>query len=116
MGEALISQHDFPDAEPYLLKSLNAKPQMLPHVHALLGEAYAETEKCRTRSRELKLGVESDEDGSVHYQLARLYGKLGDTADAAIAIQQMKALQQKRRESAVIAVQDSHPASSDDVP
>jgi tetratricopeptide (TPR) repeat protein len=116
MGEALISQHNFPDSEPYLHKALKAKPQMLPHVHALLGEAYAADGKTEDALRELKLGVDSDQDGSIHYQLARLYGKLGDPAAAAAAIQQMKAIQQKRREGAVIAVQDSHPASSDDVP
>jgi tetratricopeptide (TPR) repeat protein len=116
MGEALISQHNFPGSEPYLLKALNAKPQMLPHVHALLGEAYAADGKTKDALHELKLGVDSDQDGSVHYQLARLYGKLGDTAAAATAIQQMKAIQQRRREGAVIAVQDSHPASADDVP
>jgi len=116
MGEALISQHNFSDSEPYLLKALNAKPQMLPHVHAMLGEAYAADGKMQDALRELKLGVDSDQDGSIHYQLARLYGKLGDTTDAAVAIQQMKVLQQKRRESAVVAVQDSHPASTDDVP
>jgi len=89
---------------------------MLPHVHALLGEAYAADGKMQDALRELKLGADSDQDGSIHYQLARLYGRLGDTADAATAIQQMKVLQQKRREGAVIAVQDSHPASADDVP
>jgi len=115
LGEALISQHNFQDSEPYLLKALHAKPQMLPHVHALLGEAYAAGGKTEDALRELKLGVDSDQDGSIHYQLARVYGKLGDTADAAAAIQQMKAIQQKRREGAVIAVQDSHPAT-DDVP
>ena len=116
MGEALISQHDFPGSQLYLLKALNAKAQMLPHVHALLGEAYAADGKMQDALRELKLGADSDQDGSIHYQLARLYGRLGDTADAATAIQQMKVLQQKRREGAVIAVQDSHPASADDVP
>jgi tetratricopeptide (TPR) repeat protein len=116
MGEALNSQHDFPGSEPYLLKALNAKPQMLPHVHALLGEAYAADGKTEDALRELKLGADSDQDGSIHYQLARLYGKLGDIANAATAIQQMKALRQRRREGAVIAVQDSHPASADDVP
>ena len=116
LGEALISQHNFPGSEPYLLKALHAKPQMLPHVHALLGEAYAADGNMEIALRELKLGVDSDQDGSIHYQLARLYGRLGDPADAAVAIQQMKAIQQKRREGAVIAVQDSHPASADDVP
>ncbi len=116
MGEALISQHNFAGSEPYLLKALHAKPQMLPHIHAMLGEAYAADGKTEDALHELKLGVDSDQDGSIHYQLARLYGKLGDTADAAAAIQQMKAIQQRRREGAVIAVQDSHPASPDDVP
>jgi tetratricopeptide (TPR) repeat protein len=116
IGEALLSQHKFADAEPHLLKALNAKPQMLPHVHALLGEAYAADNKTQDAVRELKLGAGSDQDGSVHYHLARLYSKLGDAADAAIAIQQMKTLQQKRREGAVIAVEDAHSSSPDDAP
>ncbi len=116
MGEALLSQHKFADAKPYLLNALNAKPQILPHVHALLGEAYAADNKPQDAIRELKLGASSDQDGSVHYYLARIYNKLGDTADAAAAIQQMKALQQRRREGAVIAVEDAHPSTLDDAP
>jgi tetratricopeptide (TPR) repeat protein len=116
MGEALSSQHRFTDAEPYLLKALNAKPQMLPHVHALLGEAYASDGKTQDAIRELKLGAESDQDGSVHYQLARLYNKIGDRADAAAAMQQMKVLQQRRRDGAVIAIEDSHPAGLEGQP
>lgn len=116
MGEALSSQHKFDDAEPYLQKALNAKPQILPHVHALLGEAYASDGKTQDAIRELKLGAESDQDGSVHYQLARLYNRTGDRVDAAAAIQQMKVLQQKRREGAVIAIEDSHSTSLEGQP
>jgi tetratricopeptide (TPR) repeat protein len=116
MGEALLSRQKSTDAEPYLLKAMKVKPQMLPHVHALLGEAYAQDGRTQDAIRELKLGAESDLDGSYHYQLARQYSKIGDRADAAIAIQQMKALQQKRREGAVIALQDSHSSSLDDAP
>jgi tetratricopeptide (TPR) repeat protein len=116
MGEALSSQHKFSDAEPYLTKALKAKPQMVPHVHALLGEAYAADGKTQDAIRELKLGASSDQDGSVHYHLARLYSKVGDRTDAAEAIQQMKVIQQKRREGAVIAVQDAHTPSPEDVP
>lgn len=61
--------------------------------------------------RELKPGIKSDEDGSVQCQLARLYIKVGDRADAAIAIQQTKVLQQKR-DDAVIAIEDRSPAGS----
>jgi tetratricopeptide (TPR) repeat protein len=116
MGEALVTQHKFPDAEPFLLKSLSAKPQMLPHVHALLGEVYAANGKTPEAIREMKLGLASDQDGGLHYQLARLYTKAGDKRDADAAIAQMKDLQQKRRQGAVVAVEESRPASLDDGP
>ena len=43
MAEAKLSQNAFAEAEPYLEKSLCAKPQMIPHMHALMGKVYAET-------------------------------------------------------------------------
>jgi tetratricopeptide (TPR) repeat protein len=116
MGEALVTQHKFPDAEPFLLKSLSAKPQMLPHVHALLGKVYAADGRTPEAIREMNLGLASDQDGSLHYQLARLYTKSGDQRDADAAIAQMKDLQQKRRQGAVIAIEESRPASLDDGP
>jgi tetratricopeptide (TPR) repeat protein len=116
IGEALISQHKSTEAEPYLLKALNSKSQMLPHVHALLGQAYASDGKTQDAIRELKLGAEGDQDGSVHYQLARLYNKIGDSAHAAIAIQQTKVLQEKQHEGGVIALQDAHPTIPDGSP
>jgi tetratricopeptide (TPR) repeat protein len=116
MGEVLLARHEFMNAEPYLKEALNAKPQMLPHVHALLGRVYAETDRTQEAIHELNLGLESDEDGSVHYQLARLYRKTGDAKNASIAMEQMKAIEQRRREGAVIALKDSHPSSLDDEP
>ena len=116
MGEAFMTQHKFADAEPFLLKSLRAKPQMLPHVHALLGEAYAADGRTQEAISQIRMGLESDQDGSVHYQLARLYGKTGDKTAEAQAIAQMKLLQQRRRDGAVIALEDSHPFSLDDAP
>ena len=89
---------------------------MLPHVHALLGEAYAADGKTQDAIRELKLGADSDQDGTVHYHARPPLHQIGDNVDAAIAIQQMKVLQQKRREGAVIAVQDTHSTSLDDAP
>ncbi len=114
MGEALTSQHKFAEAEPFLLKSLRGKPQVLPHVHALLGEAYAADGETQNAIRELQIGAESDQDGSLHFRLARLYKQTGDTAAATHALQQMKALQERRRQGAVIAVQDAHTSSLDD--
>jgi tetratricopeptide (TPR) repeat protein len=116
MGEALVSRHQYADAEPFLQKALAAKPQMLPHVHALLGQVYAETGKTQPAIEQLKLGLSSDQDGSLHYQLARLYRRTGDTKAAAVAIDQMKAIQQQYRRGAVIALEDSHPSTLDDGP
>ena len=116
MGEALITQHKFTEAEPFLLKALNAKPQVLPHVHALLGRVYEVNGRIKEAIDQLKMGAESDQDGSIHYQLARLYTQVGDKADADAAFAQMKAIKQKRREGAVIALADSHPSSLDDAP
>lgn len=116
MGEALVSGHQYDDAKPFLLKALAAKPQMLPHVHALLGQVYAETGKMQLAIEELKLSLPSDQDGSLHYQLARLYRKTGDTKAAAEAIDQMKVIQQQYRQGAVVALQDSRSSALDDGP
>ncbi|HEV2711207.1 MAG TPA: tetratricopeptide repeat protein [Edaphobacter sp.] len=116
MGEALVARHQMVDAKPFLRKALGAKPQMLPHVHALLGQVYAEAGKTSQAIEQLKLGLQSDEDGSLHYQLARLYRQTGDTAAAAVAIDQMKSIQQQHRQRAVIALEDTHPSTLDDGP
>jgi tetratricopeptide (TPR) repeat protein len=116
MGEALITQHKFTEAEPFLLKALNAKPQVLPHVHALLGRVYEANGRTNEAIDQLKMGAGSDQDGSIHYQLARLYTKIGDKGDADLAFAQMKAIKQRRREGAVVALEDSHPSNLDDTP
>ena len=116
MGEAWMARHDFASAEPFLKKGLQAKPQMLPHVHALLGRVFAETGRDQEAIKELKLGVSSDEDGSVHYQLARLYRKSGNAKDATVALEEMREIQERRRANAVIAFKDSHPTTLDDEP
>ena len=54
-GEILCARHDFSGAEPYLKKALNTKPELVPHVHALLGRVYAETNRTQQAIAELKL-------------------------------------------------------------
>ena len=82
MGEIRCFRHDFSGAEPYLKKALNAKPELLPHVHALLGKTYAETNRTQQAIAELKLGLADDKDGHVYFQIARLYLKVGDRDSA----------------------------------
>ena len=78
MGEIFSVQHNFPEAEPYLKKGLNTKPELVPHVHALLGRVYAEKNRTQEAIAEYKLGLADDKDGRLHFQLARLYLKVGD--------------------------------------
>ena len=78
MGEILCARHDFSQAEPYLKKGLNTKPEYVPHVHALLGKVYAETNRTQQAITELKLALGADKDGRLHYQIARLYLKIGN--------------------------------------
>ncbi len=106
MAEAMISNNDIAKAEPFLEKGLHAKPQMLPHVHALIGKVYAETGRTREAIEQLKMGASSDEDGSLHYQLARLYRQQSDTQSAAIALEEMKRIKQHRRDRGVRTVED----------
>jgi tetratricopeptide (TPR) repeat protein len=115
MAEALMDQRQFSAAEPYLVKSLNAKPQMLPRIHALMGKAYAETGRTQDAIEQLKLGASSDVDGTVHYLLSRLYRQIGDTEDATEALNEMKIIKQKREARGVKRVEDPDLSSLESV-
>jgi tetratricopeptide (TPR) repeat protein len=95
VGEILCVRDDFPRAEPYLKKSLNTKPEFVPRVHALLGKVYAETNRTQQAIAELKLALVSDKDGSLHYQIARLYLKMGDRDSATKAYEVSKRLERE---------------------
>ena len=60
MGEILCARNEYADAEPFLKKSLNTKPEFVSRVHALLGNVYAKTNRTQEAIAELKLGLESD--------------------------------------------------------
>jgi tetratricopeptide (TPR) repeat protein len=112
-GEILVTRREWAQAETLLKKSLDAKPQMLPHVHVLLGEVYQGMGRTQDAITQLQMGLASDEDGSVYYRLARIYSTIGNKAAADDAIEHVKALQKKRREGAVIALQDSSAVQGD---
>jgi tetratricopeptide (TPR) repeat protein len=106
MAQGLMSHKEFAAAEPYLEKSLHAKPQMLPRVHALIGQVYAETGRTQPAVEQLKMGASSDEDGTLQYLLARLYHQLGDEKDASAALQRMKEIKRQRSARGVKAIED----------
>jgi tetratricopeptide (TPR) repeat protein len=105
MGEILSLRHDFAGAEPYLKKGLNTKPELVPHVHALLGRVYAETNRTQEAITESKLGLADDKDGRLHYQIARLYLKVGDHDSAKQAFAESDRLRREGLTRAAVAMQ-----------
>ncbi len=106
MAETLVAKEQFAQAEPYLMRSLTVKPQMVGHVHALIGKVYAETGRARDAINQLNMGLSSDENGSIHYLLARLYRQIGDSRDASAAIEKVKTIKQQGRDRGVKLVED----------
>jgi tetratricopeptide (TPR) repeat protein len=105
MGEILSAQHDFSGAEPYLRKALHTKPELISHVHALLGRVYAETNRTQQAITEMKLGLSDDKDGRLHFQIARLYLKIGDQTSANQAFAASKRLRSEGLTRAAVAMQ-----------
>jgi tetratricopeptide (TPR) repeat protein len=93
-GEILVQEHKFEEAEPYLSKCQKLDPDLIPRLHVLFGQVYAATNRIPAAISEYKLGLVSDEDGSIHYQLARLYEKSGNKGAAA---EEIRISQQLRR-------------------
>jgi tetratricopeptide (TPR) repeat protein len=70
-----------------------------------LGRVYAETDRVEAAIAEYKLGLSTDEDGSIHYQVARLYQKSGNKVAAAEAFKESKRLVDRRHDRARIALE-----------
>jgi len=106
-AEILVQRNLYADAETYLNRSRGIMPEFLPRLHVLLGQVYASTNRIPDAIAEFNLGLKSDEDGSIHYQLGRLYQKTGNTAAAAGAFRISKQLSKQWDDLASIAVQQS---------
>jgi tetratricopeptide (TPR) repeat protein len=100
MGEVLFAEHKYSDAEPYLIAGLTTRAELIPRIHALLGQIYASQGDTKRAIEEYKLGLPSDDDGSVHYQLARLYQRTGEATLAAEAFADSKSLNQRKQTAA----------------
>jgi len=100
MGEVLFAEHKYSDAEPYLIAGLTTRAELIPRIHALLGQIYASQGDTKRAIEEYKLGLPSDDDGSVHYQLARLYQRTGEAKLAAEAFADSKSLNQRKQTAA----------------
>ena len=100
MGEVLFAEHKYSDAEPYLIAGLTTRAELVARIHALLGQIYASQGDTKRAIEEYKLGLPSDDDGSVHYQLARLYQRTGEAKLSAEAFAESKFLNQRKQTAA----------------
>ncbi len=94
-GEILVRGDHFTDAEAYLTKVHDTGQKYMPRVHTLLGQIYLATNRYPQALAEFKLSEASDDDGSIHYQLGRIYQKLGDKEKAVEAFQISKRLREQ---------------------
>jgi tetratricopeptide (TPR) repeat protein len=92
MAETLVSERQYAEAMTYLEAALKGEPASIPRVHALLSKVYAAQGKNEQAVNELKQALTDDRDGSLHFQLSRLYWKLGDRKAAEAAMQKSEAI------------------------
>ena len=113
MGEIFCARNDFYGAEPYLKRGLGTKAELVSHVHALLGKVYAHTDRTQQAIAELTLALPDDKDGSLHYQIGRLYLKIGDRRAAERSFAVTRQMEQKGLTRAAVALKqqgdDSEP-------
>lgn len=76
LGYTLLSLLETEKALPFLEKAVAADPS-IPAGHKQLASAYLQVGQAAKAIPHLKAAMSADDDGSVHYQLARAYRMLG---------------------------------------
>ncbi len=82
LGNTYLLDHQPEKALPYLTRAL-AVESGDPELHRDLGSCYTQLRDYRRAEAQLKIAVAADDDGSVHYKLARVYQTLGEKDKAA---------------------------------
>jgi tetratricopeptide (TPR) repeat protein len=111
MAETLEAEGREDEVGPYLAKCTDAPPELQPRVHYLLGRVYAREGKTDEAIEQFELALPSDRDGSMHYQLARLYKKAGNVAEEEKVMAEAKDLIAKRLANAFVEVREATAAS-----
>jgi tetratricopeptide (TPR) repeat protein len=116
LGEALIAKHEFVEAEGPLREALSQRSDDAGHLHALLGRAEAGLGHTTTAIQELELGASSDVDGSVHFQLSRVYRQTGNQEAARKAAATSALLVRQRADRGLLETADSTSSHVDGQP
>ncbi len=97
LGESLWRTEQPDKAVPYLTAALKADPGLLP-AHAALGMVYALLNKNAEAVPHLEKAVSLDDDGSLHYSLARAYQAAGKPEQAKKAMGEYQQIKEKNRQ------------------
>jgi tetratricopeptide (TPR) repeat protein len=99
VGDSLLQREQIEAAIPYLQNAVKFDPTLLP-AQASLGLCYARVREPNKAIPHLKAALGIDNDGSLHYQLARAYQATGQPALAKVM---MDKYQQLRKASGTTA-------------
>lgn len=97
-GSALIELTRSEEALPLLREALQLNPDLIS-ARAILGKALAETGHAAEAVQQLELAKSTDTDGSLHYQLASLYRKLGEAEKAKQALMASENIRRERQQA-----------------
>lgn len=97
-GDSLVRLEEPEKAIPYLRAALTADPNMLP-ADASLGLALFRTGKNAEAIAHLEKARELDDDGSLHYQLARAYQASGQAEKSRAAMAQYQDILKKNEQA-----------------
>jgi tetratricopeptide (TPR) repeat protein len=97
MGESLLRMQEPDKAIPYLEAALRTEHDMLP-AHAALGMALAMLDRQKEAIQHLQQALTLDDDGSLHYNLARAYKAAGNAQGAQQMMQQYQDIKEKNQE------------------
>lgn len=99
LGRLLTDEQEYDRALPLLERALTL-PNPPDSVPADLGRAYLALGKPADAVEQLQAAVRRDADGSIHYQLAQAYQRLGMRDEAREALTQYRALESRSRQEA----------------
>ena len=91
---------------PFLPNPAGVPPELQPRLHYLLARAAESGGDDQTAVQEFELALPGDKDGSIHYQLSRLYRKKGEVAKAEKTLAAAKTLIAQHEVQAATALRD----------